>query len=276
MWTDQLTRCLVLLAAACAVTGPVRADELIHVRLDTSSLVGHASAPFAINMQLTNGNGPTGPSNTALVSNLQCGEGGSITQPAAFLGGVSGDPATTITLTDTGFLSEFVLPFTPGGAFSFDVRLTARGTAGSVPDQFAFSILDHYSHELPTMGKATAGSDVFLVVNIHAGTLAVDTYGSDASRAPTGGDPLTLSAPQIGRIPIISYGDVNDDGDVNITDAVLTLRIGAGLSSGGAFLAGDVAPSPSPDPKGFSDGRLDMLDVIRIVRQVLHLETHWP
>jgi probable HAF family extracellular repeat protein len=74
----------------------------------------------------------------------------------------------------------------------------------------------------------------------------------------------------------VAPGDVNKDGTVDAADAVLMLQSGAGLLAGVSARLGDVAPSPSADPRGYGDGVVDMLDALRVLRHVSGLESHWP
>lgn len=74
----------------------------------------------------------------------------------------------------------------------------------------------------------------------------------------------------------VAPGDVNKDGKVEAGDAAMMLQAGAGLLTGVSVSLGDIAPSPSADPRGYGDGVVDMLDAIRVLRKVSGFETHWP
>lgn len=71
-------------------------------------------------------------------------------------------------------------------------------------------------------------------------------------------------------------GDLNKDGTINLSDAVLALRFAGGLAQPSAeqILAGDVAPKIGGK---IGDGRITILDVLRILRRSLGLEPDpWP
>ncbi len=71
-------------------------------------------------------------------------------------------------------------------------------------------------------------------------------------------------------------GDLNKDGKINLSDAILALRFAASLAQPSAeqILAGDVAPKVGSK---IGDGRITILDVVRILRRSLGLEPDpWP
>lgn len=73
------------------------------------------------------------------------------------------------------------------------------------------------------------------------------------------------------------YGDLNGDGVVNLSDAVLALRAVVGLVplSPGQKNVADVAPRRGA-PRLVGDGKLDLRDVVRIIRRAVGLEKVWP
>ncbi len=72
-------------------------------------------------------------------------------------------------------------------------------------------------------------------------------------------------------------GDVTHDGVVNIADAQHLLRMTIGLEAEDLDL-GDVAPSPGDFSNGrsYGDGRITILDVVRLLRDVAGFEPNWP
>jgi hypothetical protein len=80
--------------------------------------------------------------------------------------------------------------------------------------------------------------------------------------------------------PIVP-GDVNGDGQLTLSDAVLALRMAVGLitPTSQQIEAGDVAPKPGTGPKAgapYGDGRITIADVVRLLRKVVGLEKEWP
>lgn len=80
--------------------------------------------------------------------------------------------------------------------------------------------------------------------------------------------------------PIVP-GDLNGDGQLAVSDAVLALRIAVGLATPTPqqIEAGDVAPKPGTGSKAgapYGDGRITIADVVRILRKVVGLEKEWP
>ncbi len=87
---------------------------------------------------------------------------------------------------------------------------------------------------------------------------------------------------RIRRVPLKGialwlYGDLNGDGIVSLSDAVLALRAVVGLErlSPGQKNVADVAPR-GDIPRFVGDGKLDLRDVVRIIRRSIGLEKIWP
>jgi len=72
------------------------------------------------------------------------------------------------------------------------------------------------------------------------------------------------------------FGDANGDGLVTPADAMLVAAMAAGTAPASNVMYLDVAPSPSTAPRGFGDGKIDLLDAVRILRRAASLETQWP
>lgn len=60
------------------------------------------------------------------------------------------------------------------------------------------------------------------------------------------------------------------------SDVANLLMAGGGLRGSTDITTWDVAPNPSGDPRGFGDGRFDLLDAVRALRRARNLETRWP
>ncbi|HEY3268610.1 MAG TPA: hypothetical protein VGM37_16955 [Armatimonadota bacterium] len=83
---------------------------------------------------------------------------------------------------------------------------------------------------------------------------------------PPGGGVSPAAALSVG--PAV-WGDANGDSSLTVADARESLRIAAGLVKRSASSAGDVAPEYPQSAIGYGDGRLDVLDAIRILRRAL-------
>jgi hypothetical protein len=57
---------------------------------------------------------------------------------------------------------------------------------------------------------------------------------------------------------------------------MLVAAMAAGTAPASNVMYLDVAPSPSTAPRGFGDGKIDLLDAVRILRRAASLETQWP
>jgi hypothetical protein len=181
-----LASVLLLPALACA-------DTTLTVSLDTSSLVGHPAGPFYFTLALTDGSGVNDANNIIKINNVSFGGGSSLGNPI-LLGGVSGSLASGITITDNSNLSWFFEQFAPGDQLTFSVSFTDNGDAGGIPDGLTFFIEDSSGVRLPT--KSPAG-DSFFGVDLTATLPMVEVYGSDSSRPPSVGNPVSIPAPTI-------------------------------------------------------------------------------
>ncbi len=191
------------LALLCAGALCGAQTQSYHIRMDTAPLVGHAAGPFALNFQFTDGSGntPGDANNTVHLFNFNFG-GGSGMGTSATINGASGDLASGVTLTDTDLLNDFAQTFTPGNELNFDVTLTNNADASGTPDEFTFAILDNTGIELPTLGLADVGADVFLLTDLTGDPLTLQTFASDDSQAPAGGgNPLAIAAPTATAVP---------------------------------------------------------------------------
>jgi hypothetical protein len=191
--------CLVALALAAglvpATSAPATASPISYrVEVTTSSLIGHASAPFSLDFQLIDGGGTA--NNAVTINGFTFGGGSPLGAPVTF-GGASGDIGSTVTLTDAGgvFFNELFQTFAPGNWLTFDVSMTDNGEAGPTPDAFAFSILDKDRFSIPTNGLG----DALLLVDISGQlqqsdvrTFASREFGVTVTARPIP-EPLTLA-----------------------------------------------------------------------------------
>jgi hypothetical protein len=182
--------CICMFSILCL---PAAGDVIHSVTLDTTPLVGHPSGPFYVELAFTDGSGVDDANNTVTLSNFNLGGGSALGGPLVF-GGASGSLETEVSIVDNSFLSLFSEQFAPGLQLSFSLGLTLNDDAGGTPDRFTFFILDNSGVALPTLAPA---GDYFFGADIHSTGPIFDAWGSDPSRAPTVGDPLSISAPTV-------------------------------------------------------------------------------
>jgi hypothetical protein len=188
---------IVAFALVLGSVPTARGQMDLHVSLDTSALVGHPAGPFYVDFQLNDGSGAGDANNWASISNFDFGGGSAIASGAGGSGGVGGDLSSGIHLTDSSpLVNEFYEAFNPGSELQFDLHLTTNIDASTVPDIFAFTLLDSDLANIPTLSD---GSDLLLAINIDQAQPVVETYASDGTISPfAGGSPLSISAPTIG------------------------------------------------------------------------------
>ena len=88
---------------------------------------------------------------------------------------------------------------------------------------------------------------------------------------------LLLMVPCVSAEKLPLYGDMNEDGSLDVMDVGLALRAALGLRVFPAEVmrAADVAPRRTEYT--FGDGRVDVSDVLRLLRYILGLESGpWP
>ena len=184
-------------SAFLPVAGNSRAATLnFHLDLSTASLVANPAAPFALDLQLSRGNGLP---NTLTLSNFVFA-GGAPVGSAVTLGGASGNLGSSVVLQDTGALNDLYQVFSGTTLdISFDVLSTLNPSAGT-PDLFAVSILDQNLFPILTTSPGvgtTAETDYLVGVPIDdSSTFAsVRTYSSTVAGSTTPGASVTASAP---------------------------------------------------------------------------------
>jgi len=163
------------------------------VSIDTSFLVGHPAGPFSLFFALTDGSGLSDGTNTITISNINFFNGSPLGNPTAF-GGVTGDLASTVVVTDTGTLNFFSETFSAGQSLSFEITLTSNPDEGPIPDGFAFYVLDSSGLAIPTLSPR-ADYLISLGIGVSGATPAI--YGGDPSRSPATGNPIALPAPTV-------------------------------------------------------------------------------
>src|SRR4051794_28846594 len=107
-------------------TLPLCSGATFNFSLDTMGLF--PLNPTSLNFQLIDGSGSGDANTTVIVRNILLGA--AILGPPQRLGGVSGDLASTVTLTDSSFFNSFLQDFTLGNSLSFTVDYTTNVDAG--------------------------------------------------------------------------------------------------------------------------------------------------
>jgi hypothetical protein len=193
----SVTKIAFFVCAFSAFCQMARGDVVYNVSLDTAPLVGHPAGPFYVYGAFTDGNGIGDANNAVTLSNFTFGGGSALGSPLLF-GGASGSLETGVTITDNSPLGLFAEQFAPGLELSFSLDLTLNDDAGGIPDRFTLYVLDSSGVPLPTMAPY---GDYFFGVDLYSTGAIFDAYGSDPSRAPTVGNPVSIPAPTITEIP---------------------------------------------------------------------------
>ncbi|MFN0172994.1 MAG: PEP-CTERM sorting domain-containing protein [Bryobacteraceae bacterium] len=79
-------------------------------------------------------------------------------------------------------------------SLDFSIDLTSNDDGGGTPDRFTFSLLDSSGVPIPTLAPF---GDYFLGVDLGSSAPVFDSWGSDTSRSPSSGNPISISAPTI-------------------------------------------------------------------------------
>jgi hypothetical protein len=188
---------LCLLTASLAPCRPANADAIFDVALDTSSLVGHAAGPFYFAISFVDGAGIGDGNNTTRISAVEFG-GGAAPGGAVTVGGVTGDLTAGITITDTSPVAFFFEPFVPGSTLQFRWTMSQVDDDGGIPDRVIFGLLDSTGTAIPTLAPF---GDFLVAIDLLSTELLIEAFGSDPSRAPTFGSPLSIGTPVVTPVP---------------------------------------------------------------------------
>ena len=192
----NLLKALVLMCAFSALCQTARGDTY-DVTFDTAPLVGHPAGPFHVYAEFVDGSGIGDANNTVTMSNTNFGGGSALGSPFIF-GGAGGSLESGVSITDISFVNIFAEQFVPGTKLTFALTLTSNDDSGGTPDGLTIFLLDNSGVPLPTLAP---GGDYFLTVALGSGGPAFSVYGSDPTRAPSAGDPISMSAPTVGQVP---------------------------------------------------------------------------
>lgn len=186
----------VLIFLLCALTVPLAraaSTTTYEVTLNTAPLVAHPAGPFSILFAFTDGSGLADANNTISVTNFDFG-GGNGLGTVTVLGGASGSLESGLTITDASPLNLFSEGFSPGQILRFTVTLTTNDDGGGTPDRIAFYVLDASGTPLPTLAPA---ADYLLGIDLGSAPSAPAVFGTDPSRSPSNGNPISISAPTL-------------------------------------------------------------------------------
>ncbi len=188
----MLNKCLHLTMGLLALAASSSAAAIFNVTIDTSPLIGHVAAPFALDLQFTDGSGSGDSNNTVTLSGFSFG-GGAPAGSIFTTGGVSGDLSSSVQLTDSVFFNEFTENFAPGSSLSFQIQLTGNQDSGT-PDEFALFLLDKSGFNVPTLDAGNA----LLVMDIGSGGITVSRFQTNTTQNPPGGgSPINIAAPTV-------------------------------------------------------------------------------
>ena len=140
------------------LSASAHATALFRVTVNTSSLIGSSSAPFALDFQFNNGSILN--NNTVTVDNFQYNGGAAVGAPTLF-GGVTGNIGSSVFFNNSSAFQELFQTFTPGSSLRFDVFLT-QNPESPTPDLFAFAILDKNGFNIPASGLG----DSLVLINV--------------------------------------------------------------------------------------------------------------
>jgi hypothetical protein len=126
---------IVLAMLMLAVGASLAMADAFTVTLDTLPLSG----PQYLAFELTDGDS-VAKNNTVALSAFTFDGGSPLGSPLGS-GGVNGDLAAGVTLTDSDFLNIFAQQFNPGSSLQF-VLTTTDNFAGATPDAFAMLVCD--------------------------------------------------------------------------------------------------------------------------------------
>jgi hypothetical protein len=163
------------------------------VNVNTAPLVGHPAGPFSILLAVTDGSGLGDGNNAINVTNVDFGGGNGLGNVALF-GGASGSLESGLAITDSSPVNFFSESFSPGQSLRFSVTLTTADDAEGVPDGLSFFILDSSGLPIPALSPA---GDFLFAIDMGSNVAPPQTYGTDPSRSPTSGNPISIKAPTV-------------------------------------------------------------------------------
>lgn len=161
--------------------------------LNTASLNGHPAGPFLLVLSLTDGSGSDDGNTTVQVTALDFGGGKLLGSPGLF-GGSSGSLDTQVTLSDSAFLNLYSQSFSAGTVLRLQLLITTSPEGDPTPDGITLHIIDASGIPLATLSPS---GDFFLGLDIASDHDRIDVFGTDTSRSPSVGGPVSVAAPTI-------------------------------------------------------------------------------
>lgn len=189
---QTVNRLIVTVALIVASRSAEAATSVTYdVAVNTAPLIGHPAGPFSIMFALTDGSGFSDGNNTVIITPLDFGGGMSLGSPSLW-GGASGSLETSVTLVDSDLIALFTESFSSGTILRLSVSLTTNDDEGGVPDRLTMFIVDSAGRRVPTLAS---GGDFFFGVDLTSAGGLPEAFGSDTSRAPTVGGPISFNTP---------------------------------------------------------------------------------
>jgi hypothetical protein len=160
--------------------------------------------------------------------------------------------------TTSTSVSSAYNPSAPGGSVTFTAIVAGAGATGTVAFNDGGTFL---GNGLLSGGTATVSTTGLTTVGSHSITA---TYSGDGNFTSSISSPLTQTVN-------IADGNIKGTGSVDITDALQALRFAAGLDipTPLQISRGDVAPLVNG--QRHPDGKIDINDVVAILRKVAGL-----
>jgi hypothetical protein len=190
---------------AAAIPSSAQATSIsFHVQVNTAALIGNPSAPFYLDFALIDGSGTLAGPNSVVISSLGFAGGGSLNGAPSITGGVTGNLASSVSLSDNAnAFNEYFQAFTPGTALGFDVTATTNADP-ITPDAFMFAILDKNLFNLPTNGQADSLVFVNILPFLNSNSLAgIQTF---STTNPVGVTATASAIPEPGTLLLLGTG----------------------------------------------------------------------
>lgn len=127
--------------------------DLFDVSLDVTGLRGNtygAGGPYSVDFVMTGGQSNN---DSVTISNFAVTAASLGTSSSS--GAISGGLGTSLVVGDTSLINDFNQVITPNGTtnsvvITFQMNVTTNFASGSIPDNFAFSVLDSQGYPIPT------------------------------------------------------------------------------------------------------------------------------
>lgn len=235
----SLACALALMSLTAAATGSMES-----VTIDTTPLIGHPAGPFSVVFTLTDGNGLVDGTRSVTVANVDFGGGSSLGSPFTS-GDATGLLETSVTLTNNAAVSTFSQNFAPGLALQFSLSETATTPDDGGPTGLSVFIVDSAGVRIPTRSPV---ADFLYSAAVGWTAGPPELFGTDPSRAPTTGLPISIAAPTVVSpcasavthlVTMTRSGFLYNPGTERFSQTVRLTNIGGEPISGPVYLALD-------------------------------------